>query len=234
MNTIRVWCALIAMSCANALAAESSATPNPTASPATAESPAATITESITDISAQRARTERSKIYRAGRDYSLWLDQVAKDSGSAFLQRKVFENVTWIRFLGGIGGLALLSIFVAWFLWIVHRRAGEIKSRKHQSWLALTASALRKPLAFFLLMCGGAFALMPLATGIIGRPTRIFYVSTLTAILYAGWIIAVLWLLFRAVLAFEKRMTEWANRTGTLIGKVIIPIVGPTARLAVP
>src|SRR4030095_548351 len=89
-------------------------------------------------------------------------------------------------------------------------------------------------LVFFLLMCGGAFALMPLATGIIGRTTRIFYVSTLTAILYAGWIIAVLWLLFRAVLAFEKRMTEWANRTGTLIGKVIIPIVGHTARPAVP
>lgn len=225
---------LIALVCASALSAEPSATPTPTASPATAESGAANITQAFTDLSAQRAATERSKIYHAGRDYSLWLDQVAKDSGNAFLQRKVFENVTWMRLLAAIGGLALLSIFVAWFLWIVHRRAGEIKSRKHQSWLALTASALRKPLAFFLLMCGGAFALMPIATGIIGRPTRIFYVSTLTAILYAGWIIAVLWLLFRAVLAFEKRMTEWANRTGSLIGKVIVPIAGHTARLAVP
>ena len=177
---------------------------------------------------------DRSKIYRAGRDYGLWLDQLAKDSGSAFLQKNVFEHVSWMRLLASIGVIALLSIFVWWFVWIVHRRAGEIQSRQQQSWLALTASALRKPLAFFLLMCGGAFALMPLATGIIGRPTRIFYVSMLTAILYAGWIIAVLWLAFRAVLAIEKRMRQWADRTGSLLGKVVIPIAGHTFRMAVP
>jgi small-conductance mechanosensitive channel len=236
MNASRVWCALIAMGCLNALAAEPSATPSstPAPSPSPVASEAATLTQSVADLSAQRAATERSKIYHTGRDYSQWLDQIAKDSGSAFLQRKVFENVTWMRLLAALGLLMLLSIFVWWFVWIVHRHAGEIQSGRHQSWLALTASALRKPLAFFILMCGGAFALMPIATGIIGRPTRIFYVSTLTAILYAGWIIAVLWLLFRAVLAVEKRMSEWANRTGSLIGKVIIPIAGHTARLAVP
>ena len=83
-------------------------------------------------------------------------------------------------------------------------------------------------------MCGGGFALMPLATGIIGRPTRIFWVGTLTAVLYAGWIIAVLWLAFRAVLAIEKQMRQWADRTGSLLGKVIIPIAGHTFRMAVP
>jgi small-conductance mechanosensitive channel len=233
MKWSRSFCGLvIALAWASAIAAESS--PVATPSPAAAESPAATITESITDLSAQHAATERSKIYRAGRDYSLWLDQVAKDSGSTFLQRKVFENVTWMRLLAAIGGLVLLSILAGGFVFIVRRRAGEIQSRKHQSVLQLAASALRKPFAFFLWMCGGAFALMPIATGIIGRPTRIFYVSTLTAILYAGWIVAVLWLLFRAVLAVEKRMGEWANRTGSLVGKVIIPIAGHTARLAVP
>ena len=218
------------------LAAEPSATPtaSPGTSPAATESPAATIAQSVTDLSAQRAAAERSRIYHVGRDYSLWLDQLAKDSGSAFLQRTVFERVTWMRLLASTGVLALLSIFVWWFVWIVHRRAGEIQSGQQQSWLALTASALRKPLAFFLLMCGGAFALMPLATGIIGRPTRIFWVGTLTAVLYAGWIVAVLWLAFRVVLAIEKRMRQWADRTGSLIGKVIIPIAGHTFRMAVP
>jgi len=177
---------------------------------------------------------ERSRIYHAGADYSKWLDQIAKDSGSAFLQRKVFENVTWMRLLASIGAIALLSILAGGFVWIVHRRAGEIKSRKHQSTLQLAASAIRKPFAFFLLTCGGAFALMPLATGIIGRPTRIFYVGLLTAILYAGWIIALLWLAFRAVLAVEKRMNQWADRTGSVVGKVIIPIAGHSLRLAVP
>lgn len=216
--------------CIGAIAAEPSPTPSPTAT----ESPAATIAQSVTDLSAQRAAAERSKIYRAGRDYSEWLDQLAKNSGSGFLQRNVFERVTWMRLLAALGAIAFLSIFVWWFVWIVHRRAGEIKSGQQQSWLALSASALRKPFAFFLLMCGGGFALMPLATGIIGRPTRIFWVGTLTAVLYAGWIIAVLWLAFRAVLAIEKQMRQWADRTGSLIGKVIIPIAGHTFRMAVP
>src|SRR5689334_4470132 len=183
--------------------AEPSATPSPSAS--SAESPAATIAQSVTELSAQRAAMDRSKIYRAGRDYSLWLDQLAKDSGSALLQRKVFENATWMRLLASIAAVVLLSVVCGLFLWIVHRQAGEIQSNRYQSWFAISASAIRKPFALFLAMCGGAFALMPLATAIIGRPTRIFYVSILTAIFYAGWIIALLWLMFRAVLAIEKR-----------------------------
>src|SRR5881275_1888450 len=153
MNATRVWCALIALSCINALAAEPSATPTP------AESPAPTIAESVTDLSAQRAAMERSRIYHAGADYSKWLDQIAKNSGSAFLQRIVFERVAWMRLLASIGAIALLSILAGSFVWIVRRRAGEIQSRKYQSALQLAASALRKPLAFFLWMCGGSFAL---------------------------------------------------------------------------
>ena len=220
----------------SALAASPSPTPSPSASPAIspAETPAATIAQSVTELSAQRAAVDRSKIYRAGRDYGLWLDDLAKDSGSAFLQRPVFERVTWMRLLSSIGVVVLLCLISGLLLWIVHRRAGEIKSRRHQSWLALSASAIRKPLAFFLAMCGGAFALMPIATGIIGRPTRIFYVGLLTTILYAGWIIGLLWLMFRAIRAIEKRSNQWADRTGSIAAKVVIPIGGHTARLAVP
>jgi len=220
--------------CISALAATPSASPAPSPSLAASESPTPTITQSVTDISAQRAAAERSKIYRAGRDYGLWLDQVASDSGSAFLQRTVFEHVTWVRLLSAIAALGLLSIVAGSFVWFVHRQAGEIKSRKSQSWLALSASAIRKPFAFFLWMCGGAFALMPVALGIIGRPTRIFYVSILTAILYAGWIIALLWLIWRIILALEKRMRMWADQTNSLLGKVTVPILGHTLRMAVP
>ena len=234
MITTRVLCALIGFVCVNAIAAEPSATPSPSASPAPSESPAATLTQEFSQLSAQSAAAERSKIYRAGADYSRWLDQIAKDSGNAFLQRKVFDRVTWMRLLASAGGLALLSIFAGSFVWIVRRRAGEIQSNRYQSPLALTAAAIRKPVALFLWMCGGAFALMPIATGIVGRPTRVFYVGLLTAILYAGWIIALLWLVFRAIRAVEKRMHLWAERTGSLIGKVIIPIFGHTLRLAVP
>ena len=223
---------LILFLCQSAVAAipTPSASPSPTA-PA---SPTATITQSVSELSAQRAATERSKIYRSGAAYGRWLDQMAKDSGNAFLQRAVFDRVNWMRLLSCAVALVLLSLLSGWFVWIVRRRAGEIESTRYQSWLALSAAAVRKPVALFLWMCGGAFALLPIVVGINSRPTRIFWGRGLTAILYAGWIIALLWLVFRVIRAVEKRMRLWAERTRSLLGKIIVPIIGQSLRLSVP
>src|SRR5438309_7096501 len=229
MKGTRVLCALlIGFTCISAIAAE------PSPSPSSSESEEQTLAQSVTDLSAQRAAMERSRIYHAGADYSRWLDQVAKDSGDAFLQRPVFDRVTWMRLLSGAAALAVLAVIASWFVWIVRRRAGEIQSDQPQSWLALSASAIRKPFALLLLACGGGFALMPIVTGIVSRPTRVFWAGTLTAVLYAGWIISSLWLIFRAIRAVEKRMNLWAERTNSLLGKVIVPILGHTMRLLVP
>src|SRR5438094_1740949 len=233
----RILCAVICLLCLSSswiAAAEPSPTPSPSPSPVESASPAATLTQSVSELSAQRAAAERSKIYRAGADYGRWLDGVAKNSGNAFLQRPVFDRVTWTRLLASAGALALLALLAGWFVWIVRRRAGEIQSSRPQSWLALSASAIRKPFAFVLVVCGGGFALMPIVTGIVGRPTRLFWAGALTGVLYAGWIIAVLWLIFRAIRAVEKRMNLWAERTNSLLGKVIVPILGHTLRLLVP
>jgi small-conductance mechanosensitive channel len=234
MNATRLLFALMGFVCVSAIASEANLTPSSPAPSTPSPSPAATLAPSVSEFSALNAATERSRIYRAGVAYSEWLDQIAKDSRSAFLQQRVFDRVTWMRLLASVGALALLSIFAGSFVWIVRRRAGEIQSKRYQSALALTVSAIRKPLALFLWMCGGAFALMPIATGIIGQPSRIFWVDLLTAILYAGPIVALLWLVFRAIRAIEKRMHIWAKRTRSVIDKVIIPIIGDTLRLAVP
>ena len=231
----RILCALIYLLClgsSSIAAAEPSASPS--SSPVESASPVATLTQSVSELSAQRAAAERSKIYRAGATYSRWLDDVAKNSGSAFLQRPVFDRVTWMRLLASAAALALLALLALWFVRVVRRRAGEIQSNRYQSWLAVSASAIRKPFALLLLACGGGFALMPIVTGIVSRPTRIFWAGALTAILYAGWIIALLWLIFRAIRAVEKRMNLWAERTDSLLGKVIVPILGHTLRLTVP
>src|SRR5436190_24259023 len=124
MNSLRRCCALIALVMVGAISAEPTGSPATSASPSPDESPTPTIAESVTDLSAQRAAMERSRIYHAGADYSKWLDQIAKDSGNAFSQRKVFENVTWMRLLASLGAIALLSIFAGGFVWIVRRRAG--------------------------------------------------------------------------------------------------------------
>src|SRR4030095_13728054 len=228
MTATRILFALIGFACVSAMGAEPSAAPSPSASPDASESPTATLTQSVSQL------LERSKVYRAGAAYSKWLDQIAKDSGNVFLQRPVFDRVTWIRLLASVGALALLSIFAGWFVWFVRRHAGEIQSHRYQSPLALAASSIPKPVALFLWMCGGAFSLMPIATGIIGRPTGLFWKGALTAIFEAGWIIALPWLVFRAIRAVEKRMQQWADRTASLVGKVMTPIVGDTLRLAVP
>ena len=233
----RILCAVICLLCLSSswiAAAEPSPTPSPSPSPVESASPAATLTQSVSELSAQRAAAERSKIYRTGVTYSRWLDQVAKNSDNTFLQRPVFDRVTWMRLLSCVAALVLLALLASWFVWIVRRRAGEIQSDRPQSWLALSASAIRKPFALLLLACGGGFVLMPIATGIVSRPTRLFWVGALTGVLYAGWIIALLWLVFRAIRAVEKRMNLWAERTDSLLGRVIVPILGHTLRLLVP
>ncbi len=226
MTSLRVLFASIGFVCVSAGAAE------PSASPSASASPEVTLTQSVADLSAQRAAAERSKIYQAGVAYSHWLDNVAKNSGSALLQWPLFDRVTWMRLLTSAVAIALLSIFAGAVLRIVRRRAGEIQSSRPQSWLELSASAIRKPFAFLLVVCGGGFALMPIATGIVSRPTRLFWLRALTGLLYAGWIIALLWLVFRGIRAVEKRMQLWAERTSSLLGKVIVPILGHTLRFA--
>jgi hypothetical protein len=231
LTTMKMFCVLVMFTSVSGIAAEP--TPLPSASPATSASPASTITQSVTELSAQRAATERSKIYRTGAAYGRWLDQVAKDSDSAFFQRAVYDRITWMRLFSCVVALALLSLLTCWFIWFVRRHAGEIQSTRYQSWLALSAAAIRKPVALFLWVCGGAFTLLPIVAGINSRPTRIFWGHGLTAILYAGWIVALLWLVFRPIRAIEKRMRLWAERTRSLPTKILVPIIGQSLRLSV-
>src|SRR5437016_12507258 len=72
MHGKRIFFALIGLICVNALATEPSATPSPSASPS--ESAASAVAQSVSELSAQRAAMERSRIYHVGVDYSKWLD----------------------------------------------------------------------------------------------------------------------------------------------------------------
>jgi small-conductance mechanosensitive channel len=139
-----------------------------------------------------------------------------------------------MRLFGAVGAVVALLLVAGSFIWIVRRHASAIQSKRHGRCLALGAATIRKPFAFFLIVSGGAFALMPIVTGITSRPTRLFLASVLTDIFYAGWITALLWLVFRAIRALAKRMHLWAGRTNSLLGKVIIPILEQALQLAVP
>src|SRR5262249_6734515 len=151
---------LIGLACLTGSSIATVPSVSPSISP-TASQPSATA-QSGSQLSAKSAATERSKIYRAGAVYSQWLDQLAENSGNAFLQRQILDRITWMRLLSTAGALVVLSLLAGWFVWIVRRHAGEIQSKRHQSWLALSAAAIRKPFALCLLICGGAFALMPI------------------------------------------------------------------------
>src|SRR6516164_9770113 len=131
MNATRLLVALIGFVGVSAIASEPNLIPSPPAPSTASTSPAATLAPSIPEFSALNAATERSRIYRAGAAYSKWLDQIAKDSRSAFLQQRVFDRVTWMRLLVSVGALALLAIFAGSLVWIVWRRAGEIQSKRY-------------------------------------------------------------------------------------------------------
>ena len=121
---------VIGFGCVAALLAEPSATTSPTASPAVSESPARRSRNRFRSY-LRNARRLSVPDLPGRRDYSKWLDQVAKNSGSEFLQRPVFDRVTWMRLLASVGGLALFQSWPA-FLWIVRRRAGT-SNRKNIS-----------------------------------------------------------------------------------------------------
>ncbi|MEO8440147.1 MAG: hypothetical protein ABI540_08000 [Spartobacteria bacterium] len=171
-------------------------------------------------------------MYRAGLAYSGWLDHRAEASGSEFLQQRVFDRVT--RLLACLGSLAVIAALSGWILWFVRMRVGAIESQEHQSWLALAAAAIRKPLALLIWVIGGFLAFMPIISGISSRGDRLFLANLLTALLYAGRVIAVLWLIFQGIRALEKRLRHWAQKTGSVLNNVIVPVVGQTLRLAVP
>lgn len=205
------------------LPAWSLSTPTPTPTPA--ESSAA---------AAEHAASERSKMFEAGLAYSKWIDGLARNTGSQFWQRRVVDHVTWARLFACLVALVLLAGITGSLTVVVRRTAGAIESDEQQSWFALAASALRKPLALIIWVIGGFLAFMPLVAGISSHPRRIFFANILTAILYAGRVIAVLWLIFQVIRALEKRMRHWAQSTGSVFNNVMVPLVGQTLRLAVP
>ena len=188
----------------------------------------------VAELSAQRADVERAKIYRAGVSYTHWLDGLAASNGQSFLNRPVFDRVTWIRLSASAVALILVAAIVGFLLWIIQKRAGRIESSEHQSWLALTAAAVRKPLALLTCIFGGFFALMPVIVGISDQSLRLFLAQALSTIIYAGRIIVVLWLIFQFIRAMEKRMRHWAQQTGKVLNMVIVPVIGQTLRLIVP
>jgi small-conductance mechanosensitive channel len=173
-------------------------------------------------------------MYQAGLAYSHWVNGLAEKSGSQFLQRRVFDRVTWMSVLTCLGSLLVLALLTGSLLRFVRRRAGAIESNEHQSWLALAASAVRKPLALIIWVTGGFLAFMPIVAGISSRAERLFLANILTALLYAARVIVVLWLIFQAIRALEKRMRFWAQRSGSVLNNVLVPVVGQTLRLAVP
>ncbi len=223
-------CALVGLLCL----ASSSLAAEPDGSPSPAPSSPVAIEQPLSDLSAQRAAAERTKIYRAGASYSHWLDDLARESGNLFLRRQVFGRVTWMRLLSCAVPLAFLALLSGWFLWTVRRHAGQIESKQSQSGPALFAAAIAKPLALFVWIIGGVYGLMPIVTGLDSRPMRLFLAGALTAVLYAGEIVTLLWLILRGIRAIEKRLRLWADRTDSVLGKVVVPVFGQTLRLTVP
>ncbi|MEO6870998.1 MAG: hypothetical protein ABI233_02125 [Chthoniobacterales bacterium] len=172
------------------LPAWSQSTPTPTPTPP--ESSAA---------AAEHAASERSKMFEAGLAYSKWIDGLAQNTGSQFWQRRVVDHDTWARLFACLVALVLLAGITGSLTVVVRRTAGAIGSDEQQSWFALAASALRKPLALIIWVIGGFLAFMPLVAGISSHPRRILFANLLTAILYAGRVIAVFWLIFQVIRA---------------------------------
>ncbi|MGH7936883.1 MAG: hypothetical protein ACREFG_00110, partial [Chthoniobacterales bacterium] len=141
----RKFCLTMALCCVFApILANAAPSPSPTPTP-----------EPVAELSAQHAEAQRSRMYETGLVYGSWLDGLARETGSEFLQTRLFDRVTWMRLLACVVSLAIIALLTGSFLWYVRRRAGEIESNQRQSWWALAAAAIRKPLALIIWVLGG-------------------------------------------------------------------------------
>ncbi len=93
---------------------------------------------------------------------------------------------------------------------------------------------MRKPLALLAALFGAYFAIMPIVLGLENRATREFLTEALATIVYAGRVIAILWLIFQGVRAVEKRLRRRAEASGKRLNMVLVPVIGQTLRLILP
>ncbi len=189
--------------------------------------------ENVTALSAERANVERAKIDRAGVAYTGWLDGVAERVDrrcchAGLRSRDLDAPALVARHAAGVGNAGRL------ILWIIRKRAGRIESAEEQSWLALSFAAVRKPLALLACIVGAFLPSCRWCWGCRIARRGMFLTQSLSTIIYGGRVIAVLWLIFQAIRAVEKRLRRWAQESGSVFNMVLVPVIGQTLRLIVP
>lgn len=169
-------------------------------------------------------------MFDAGMNLSRAVEDWVESLGYAGLNGPAVSGLSWTRLLLS-AVLMLLVALVAWFvLHLILRRAGRINSAEKQSALALLLTAARKPVALFLWIYGGYFALVPLIATRTPRPDAM---RPFGGVIAAAGSLAFFWLLFRLITAMEKRLGQWAQESRSLLA-ALVPFIGNSLRVLIP
>jgi small-conductance mechanosensitive channel len=185
-------------------------------------------------VTREQARKAVTSLTEKSNSVGKTIDATAARSGQDWLQRPVIFGISAARLLAS----SLLLLVIAVFTVAVVRRirvfAGRIEDEKEQTWPRMLLSAVRKPLALTIWICGLFFSSGILLDAVKtngGHPDFSRFFGGLT---YAGLTLASFWLIFRVIRGTERKLHAWAQRTDGVLDKVLVPVMGTALRLLVP
>jgi small-conductance mechanosensitive channel len=148
----------------------------------------------------------------------------------AGMSTRVIGAITWADVALSGAVVALIMIAHAIAAAVIHRKrkatAPEGKLQHH------TLGALRGPLYLLIWICGGYFALAPLAAS---SPfgTRMI-LGLLRTLLNLGIFAVALWFCFRFTRVLETRMSAWAAHTSGRLDDLLVALLGRGLRVILP
>jgi len=162
---------------------------------------------------------------------AVWHDWMSALFG-ARMSTHVLGSISWADIA--------LSCAVVVLILIANATAAAIIRRKRKSTEPAaelqhhTLGALRGPLYLLIWICGGYFALAPLAASLppLWRPGAVL--GFLRTLLNIGIFAVAFWSCFRFTRVLEARLSSWAARTSSRLDDLLVPLLGRGLRVILP
>ncbi len=126
--------------------------------------------------------------------------------------------------------LALVYLIVR----VIGRRVGSLREPEVGGAWSLVIAATAKPAGLAVLGGGLYLAAQVLTQGLEETGVVEALLSGAGALAQLTAIVAVFWMVFRGIVAFEKLLQQWAVKTSSLLDDVLIPVIARALRLVLP
>lgn len=179
-------------------------------------------------------QTER--LDQAGEMLGKKIDEVGKGASrkvGGWVNAKAFFGITWLKLIFCVGLLFLVAVIDRLVLRLISVRLRRTPTgeQREEGWLALSMTALSKPLSLFIRVYGIYWALSPLLGYFDSSATHNFIHRIAGKAADVGGTIAFFWFVYRYLQVVDLRLRRWAGATQSAINDMLVPLVGKTLRI---